>query len=60
MEWKILKGAVSNAQKALNQWQHMYHIHIHGITYEQRNHNSDVGKIIIVLTRERKEKQPWS
>jgi len=49
MEWKILQGKIEDVQKTLNQWKHMYHIHIHGVNQVVYD------RITIVLTRERKE-----
>jgi len=50
MEWKILEGNPSDVQKTLNQWKHMYQIHIHGYsTYGNSNNVS------VLVTRERKE-----
>jgi hypothetical protein len=49
MEWKIIKDTVENAQRKLNQWRHMYYIHIHGIDFDEKS-----NKIIILLTREDK------
>ena len=46
-EWKVLSGNDSDVQRTLNQWRHLYHIHIHGVSCSQD------GYIIILLTREK-------
>ena len=49
MEWKILKEMQDDVQKILNQWKHLYHLHIHGVTTDAN------GKLVVLLTREKKE-----
>ena len=53
MEWKILVESPSDMQKILNQWKHIYQIHIHSTAF---NGVGDyANKLIVILTRERKE-----
>ena len=49
-EWKILQSNKEDVQKTLNQWKHLYHIQIYGISsFGQTNTG-----VTIILTRERK------
>jgi len=51
IEWKILQGSKEDVQKTLNQWKHLYHIHIYGVASFGQNGTG----VTILLTRERKE-----
>ena len=49
MEWRILRDSDATIQKTLNQWKHLYQIHIHGVTSDCN------GNLIVILTREKRE-----